>query len=239
MEENTHIKEAYNYLKYKKIVANMQELANKIGAQRTSVSAALNGNGEYLTPSFCKRFNQAFSGIFNEVWLLTGEGEMLKTEKPQEEIKEVSFEDAHKYPKGDLIPYFAETFTRGGLTDRQAPMNIEEHETSYIKAGSIFSRATSAIKHVGDSMIEYPSGCILFCRQVENPSLLVNGSSYVIETTEYRVTKKIHDKGNFIRAFSTNEQKFPDGSLIYEPFDIPKTDIVRIHQILGYAYLNI
>lgn len=239
MEENTHIKEAYNYLKYKKVVANMQELANKIGAQRTSVSAALNGNGEYLTPSFCKRFNQAFSGIFNEVWLLTGEGEMLKTEKPEQEIKEISFEDAHNYPKGVLIPYFADTYTRGGLTDRMPCTDITEKETSYINAGSLFAKATSALKHFGDSMIEYPSGCVLFCREVEHPSLLVNGLPYVIETKEYRVTKKIHDKGEFIRAFSTNEQKFPDGSLIYAPFDIPKSEIIRLHQILGYAYLCI
>lgn len=228
-----YINELASYLRANKI--KQVDIADKLGISKAQVNSLLKGRDK-----FGERMAQRWEDEFgvNKVWLMFGEGEMLKTETPQE-IKEVSFEDAHKYPKGDLIPYFAETFTRGGLTDRQAPMNIEEHETSYINAGSIFSRATSAIKHVGDSMIEYPSGCILFCRQVENPSLLVNGSSYVIETTEYRVTKKIHDKGNFIRAFSTNEQKFPDGSLIYEPFDIPKTDIVRLHQILGYAYLNI
>lgn len=175
----------------------------------------------------------------NRVWLLTGEGEMLKTEAPQENLKEISFEDAHKYPKGVLIPYFADTYTRGGLTDRMPPTDIIEKATSYINAGSLFAKATSALKHFGDSMIEYPSGCILFCREVEHPSLLVNGLPYVIETKEYRVTKKIHDKGEFIRAFSTNEQKFPDGSLIYAPFDIPKSEIIRLHQILGYAYLCI
>ena len=174
------------------------------------------------------------------LWLLTGEGEMLKTEKPgQESLKEISFEDAHKYPKGVLIPYFADTYTRGGLTDRMPSTDITEKETSYINAGSLFARATSALKHFGDSMIEYPSGCVLFCREVEHPSLLVNGLPYVIETKKYRVTKKIHDKGEFIRAFSTNEQKFPDGSLIYAPFDIPKSEIIRLHQILGYAYLCI
>ena len=220
------------FIKYKGLT--MKEFESLADLSTGYVTSMRKSFGEQKLSNVLKAFPE-----LNRDWLLYGEGEMLKPEKPQEEIKEVSFEDAHKYQKGDLIPYFAETFTRGGLTDRQAPMNIEEHETSYINAGSIFSRATSAIKHVGDSMIEYPSGCILFCRQVENPSLLVNGSSYVIETTEYRVTKKIHDKGNFIRAFSTNEKKFPDGSLIYEPFDIPKTEIIRMHQILGYAYIHI
>lgn len=78
MPKETYIKKAYKYLKTKRIVIDMQELADKIGAQRTNVSAALNGSELYLTPSFCKRFNQAFDEIFDENWLLTGEGSMLK-----------------------------------------------------------------------------------------------------------------------------------------------------------------
>lgn len=229
-----YINELASYLRANKI--KQVEIADKLGISKAQVNSLLKGRDK-----FGERMAQRWEDEFgvNKVWLMFGEGEMLKTEKPQQEIKEVPFEDAHKYPKGVLIPYFADTHTRGGLTDRQAPTDIEERVTSYIESGSLFANATSAIKHFGDSMVEYPSGCVLFCRKVENPSLLVNGSPYVIETTEYRVTKKIHDKGEFIRAFSTNEQKFPDGSLVYAPFDIPKTEIIRMHQILGYAYIHI
>lgn len=220
------------FIKYKGLT--MKEFESLADLSTGYVTSMRKSFGEQKLSNVLKAFPE-----LNRDWLLYGEGEMLKTEKPQEEIKEVPFEDAHKYPKGVLIPYFADTHTRGGLTDRQAPTDIEERVTSYIESGSLFANATSAIKHFGDSMVEYPSGCVLFCRKVENPSLLVNGAPYVIETTEYRVTKKIHDKGNFIRAFSTNEQKFPDGSLIYEPFDIPKNEIIRMHQILGYAYIHI
>lgn len=220
------------FIKYKGLT--MKEFESLADLSTGYVTSMRKSFGEQKLSNVLKAFPE-----LNRDWLLYGEGEMLKTEKPLQEIKEVPFEDAHKYPKGVLIPYFADTHTRGGLTDRQAPTDIEERVTSYIESGSLFANATSAIKHFGDSMVEYPSGCVLFCRKVENPSLLVNGSSYVIETTEYRVTKKIHDKGNFIRAFSTNEKKFPDGSLIYEPFDIPKNEIIRMHQILGYAYIHI
>lgn len=220
------------FIKYKGLT--MKEFESLADLSTGYVTSMRKSFGEQKLSNVLKAFPE-----LNRDWLLYGEGEMLKTEKPQQEIKEVPFEDAHKYPKGVLIPYFADTHTRGGLTDRQAPTDIEERVTSYIESGSLFANATSAIKHFGDSMVEYPSGCVLFCRKVENPSLLVNGSPYVIETTEYRVTKKIHDKGEFIRAFSTNEQKFPDGSLVYEPFDIPKTEIIRMHQILGYAYIHI
>lgn len=223
---------ALYFIKYKGLT--MKEFESLADLSTGYVTSMRKSFGEQKLNNVLKAFPE-----LNRDWLLYGEGEMLKTEKPQQEIKEVPFEDAHKYPKGVLIPYFADTHTRGGLTDRQAPTDIEERVTSYIESGSLFANATSAIKHFGDSMVEYPSGCVLFCRKVENPSLLVNGSPYVIETTEYRVTKKIHDKGEYIRAFSTNDQKFPDGSLVYEPFDIPKTEIIRMHQILGYAYIHI
>ena len=229
-----YIDELASYLRINKI--KQVEIADKLGISKAQVNSLLKGRDK-----FGERMAQRWEdelGI-NKVWLMLGEGEMLKTESPQESLKEISFEDADKYPKGVLIPYFADTYTRGGLTDRMPSTDITEKETSYINAGSLFAKATSALKHFGDSMVEYPSGCVLFCREVEHPSLLVNGLPYVIETKEYRVTKKIHDKGEFIRAFSTNEQKFPDGSLIYAPFDIPKSEIIRLHQILGYAYLCI
>ena len=229
-------------------VLELKEYLSQQGVKQTEIAKRLDSTKQRVNNLLAGRspfgFTEArkWEEVFNisALWLLTGEGEMLKTEKPgQESLKEISFEDADKYPKGVLIPYFADTYTRGGLTDRMPPTDIIEKETSYINAGSLFAKATSALKHFGDSMIEYPSGCVLFCREVEHPSLLVNGLPYVIETKEYRVTKKIHDKGEFIRAFSTNENTFPDGSLIYAPFDIPKSEIIRLHQILGYAYLCI
>lgn len=171
----------------------------------------------------------------NKVWLLTGEGEMLKTNTQDDQIKEIPLEEAHNYPEGSLIPYFGETQTKGGLDNYQIPTDIVEYPTSMIKAGDIFIKATSAIKHIGESMAEYPSGCVLFCRQVEDMSLLVNGSIYVIETSEYRVTKKIHNLKDAIRAYSTNTETYPDGALVYAPFDIPKSKIMRMHKVLGYS----
>lgn len=171
----------------------------------------------------------------NKVWLLTGEGEMLKTDTQDDQIKEIPLEEAHNYPDGSLIPYFGETQTKGGLDNYQIPTDIVEYPTSMIKAGDIFIKATSAIKHIGESMAEYPSGCVLFCRQVEDMSLLVNGSIYVIETSEYRVTKKIHNLKDAIRAYSTNTETYPDGALVYAPFDIPKSKIMRMHKVLGYS----
>lgn len=56
------------------------DMADKMKANYNSVNYAYNGRERYLTDLFLKRFNSAFEGIFNENWLLAGEGSMLKNE---------------------------------------------------------------------------------------------------------------------------------------------------------------
>ena len=166
MKESTHIKEAYNYLKYKKIVANMQELANKIGAQRTSVSAALNGNEEYLTPSFCKRFNQAFSGIFNEVWLLTGEGEMLKDCKESDNASFVA-----PYLKDELIylPLFSVPALASFADNLSQPSGILETYPVYVAKGESYTKERHiVIEAKGESMSPtIQNKAMILCEKVE------------------------------------------------------------------------
>ena len=209
-----------------------KDIANKLGVSTAYINSLFKGKR-----AFGKEQAEIWSNHFglSPAWLLTGEGEMLKTNVQDDQIKEIPLEEAHNYPEGSLIPYFGETQTKGGLDNYQIPTDIIEYPTSMIKAGDIFIKATSAIKHIGESMIEYPSGCVLFCRQVEDMSLLVNGSIYVIETSEYRVTKKIHNLKDAIRAYSTNTETYPDGALVYAPFDIPKSKIMRMHKVLGYS----
>lgn len=148
-------------------------------------------------------------------WLLTGEGEM--------------FEDT----KGNRIPLYDDAATIGGYNDVVANVDEASRMAQYVDAGDWFPAATSAIYHYGDSMVEYPSGCILALKRVDNPKLLVNGEHYVIETSEFRVTKQIMDKGDYIMAYSTNKETYPDGELIYAPFAIPKEDIRHMDLVLG------
>lgn len=148
-------------------------------------------------------------------WLLTGEGEM--------------FEDT----KGKRIPLYDDAATIGGHNDIVANVDDASRIAQYIDAGDWFPAATSAIYHYGESMVEYPSGCILVLKRVDNPRLLVNGEHYVIETSEFRVTKRIMDKGDYIMAYSTNKETYPDGELIYAPFAIPKNEIRHMDLVLG------
>lgn len=147
----------------------------------------------------------------NKVWLLTGEGDMIAKKK---------------------IPLYDDP-TIGGVNELAANVEDSARPTEWIDAGDWFPAATSAIHHYGDSMTEYPSGCILALKRVNDPSLLINGENYVIETDEFRVTKQIQDDGDCITAYSTNRETYPDGRLIHAPFQIPKDRIRHLDLVLG------
>lgn len=143
-----------------------------------------------------------------------------------------------KNPEGNVvrqkkIPLYDDTQTIGGLNGVVANVDDQARVSEWIDAGDWFPAATSAIYHYGDSMVEYPSGSVLVLKRVNDPRLLINGEHYVIETSEFRVTKRILVKEDKIVAYSTNMETYPGGELIYAPFEIPKEEIRHIDLVLG------
>ena len=130
------------------------------------------------------------------------------------------------------IPLY-DTPTIGGVNEMAAPVDEAAAPSEWIDAGDWFPTATSAIHHYGESMIEYPSGCILVLKRVNDPRLLINGEVYVVETSEYRITKQLQDDGDFIVAYSTNQETYPDGRQIHSPIRIPKEAIRHLDLVLG------
>lgn len=168
----------------------------------------------------------------NTDWLITGRGSMLKNEP-------LTLADEQEMRKGEilptkkkLIPFYDDVSTIGGLNDHVA--NTDSNSpTEWIDAGDWFPEATAAIRHYGDSMVEYPSGSILALKRVNNPQLIMNGRNYVVETSEYRVTKQLQDDGDHFMAYSTNRDTYPDGRQIHAPFSVPKGEIRYIYLVLG------
>ncbi len=161
----------------------------------------------------------------NPEWLLTGQGEMLKVDKLE----------AKEEPK-NLIPFYDDVVTIGGNNNAIADTSGVSTPSDYIDAGDWFSGVTAAIRHYGDSMSEYPNGCILALRQLHDSNSIVWGRNYVVETSEIRVTKRLQTcKGDdeCVMAYSTNTETYPDGQLVHEPFKIRKEDIRRVFMVLG------
>lgn len=136
-------------------------------------------------------------------------------------------------PEKKKIPLYDDAVTIGGVNEQTAVVDDSARPTEWIDAGDWFPTATSAIHHYGDSMIEYPSGCVLVLKRVNDPKLLINGENYVIETDEYRITKQIQDDGDTITAYSTNMETYPDGRQIHSPIRIPKESIRHLDLVLG------
>lgn len=196
---------------------NAKSFSEKIGLGRPqAIYDILNDKTKSITENLSIKIISVFPEI-NKVWLLTGEGDMLRE---MEERKR--------------IPLY-EVSTVGGYKDIVANPDTSPHDVlEWIDAGDWFPEATAAIHHYGDSMVEYPSGCILALRLVEDWNLIVNGRNYVIETDEFRITKQLqYDGGEYILAYSSNRDTYPDGRIIHAPIRIALSSIRRIYLVLG------
>ena len=177
-------------------------------------------------------------------WLLTGEGDMLKPRV--EDIKNMTKEEQIKalkqiasgefFKKPNIVPFYENVATIGG-TQLSADLSPVTAPTAYIDLGSMFPSANAAIRHFGESMREYPNGCILAIKKLNHLKSIIWGQNYVVETDEIRVTKKLQtckDNKNCIMAYSTNPSTHPDGTPIHEPFPIAKEDIRNLFQVVGH-----
>ena len=224
MSKIQRVKKVVKWLIYQDFADNDKELAELLGYTKSSFSQIINEKVP-LSEKFIDNISLLDQNI-NKVWILTGEGEMLKNDSTLNEPKE-------KYST-NMIPIYEDVETIGG-TSMVANMSSNNAVNEWIDAGDWFNGATAAIRHYGDSMLEYPSGCILVLREVLDRSLIIWGRNYCIETTEFRITKKIYDDGDIITAFSTNEDTYKNGRLINPPLPVSKKSITKIYQVLGYV----
>lgn len=165
-------------------------------------------------------------------WLLTGKGLMLKSRVP------VVAEPGSTYSKqlpNHLIPLYDGVVTAG--MQESAMLESTSEPAEMIDAGDWFRDATAAMRVHGDSMHpEYRSGSIAALREVINKRLVVYGQDYLIETSEYRVIKRLQrsDQSESWLACSVNEERYvSSGRLIHEAFDVHIDDVLRLYQVLG------
>jgi hypothetical protein len=186
---------------------------------------------KHIYPEMQKKISDAFPDI-NIDWLNNGNGAMLN-----QEPRDVKFYEPEDAPRNKrLIPIYGDAVTAGGSGDL-IPGSVGGGVDEWIDSGDWFKGITGAIRHYGESMVEYPKGCILALKKVQDRRLIVPGKDYVIETTENRVTKKVQlgSDGTYIRLHSTNNETYPDGTLIHQPYNVLVDDIERMFEVLGYV----
>jgi hypothetical protein len=175
----------------------------------------------------------------NPHWLLTGKGPMLLSDAVEDEPLQVLSEPLPIYGN-KKIPLFESVVVAG----TNAIANDSLH-SEMVHPGDFFSDANAVIKIYGDSMEpRYPSGSYVPVKRIENKDLLIYGQDYVIQTSEYRVLKRVQKSSleNNILACSINQEMWQhgelSGKLIHEPFDINKDEILSIFAVLGCITKN-
>lgn len=71
------LNEVYRHLYAQEEIETQEDFAAALKMQRSSVSAAINGNVKYLTKNLFQKICATYQGVFNLDYLLTGEGSLL------------------------------------------------------------------------------------------------------------------------------------------------------------------
>ena len=91
IERQKRLIEVYEHLRKHYGIHTKTGFAESLHYGRTSMSAAMNGDEKYLTDSLFKNICEAYRGVFDLNYLLTGEGQLLTIE---EEVKSEDIEKA-------------------------------------------------------------------------------------------------------------------------------------------------
>lgn len=161
--------------------------------------------------------------MLNPVWLMTGEGDMLREEGMS--VDEVEAKTALEEGKIPLIP--ASAFA--GNVQGFAPDSLSLRDCDFIV--SPVRGAEFAIPITGESMEpDYPDGSIVYIKHINVDAFIPWGNTMVLDTENGAFIKRIFpdiEDDEYIWAKSIN----PD----YPPIHMPKASIFRIFRVMGMS----
>ena len=202
---------AFNHLRSNGLAYTQQDIANKMNVDKGNVSRVFNGDTRYLTKNFLLRFNNTYNNIFNNDWLLYGEGEMLKASSEEERT------DGKEIP---LLPINAIGGSLGEFSTAVMP-----HECEMLLAP--IKGADMAITIAGDSMFpQYPSGSVVLIKKINEKAFIEWGNVYVLDTVNGTIIKRVQpgEDESHIICESIND--------FYKPYKVKLSDIMGFYRVL-------
>ena len=183
-ERVSPLREAYEFLRSIGIARTQTDVAVKTGYNKSAVSHALHGTEGYVTSRFVASFNDAFGGLFNEAYLLRGEGALLSDTESSASERELS--EAYEEAPSTLgsrtllhLPVIPTTLKagigRGILYERDDTQDLEDVYAAYASMPVFLDREASHRYQLfcvrDDSMMDGTRhslciGDILLCREV-------------------------------------------------------------------------
>lgn len=219
-QEKSQIKRNISLYLYKKGVSDY-EFYKKSGITRGILSQP-NGISEDNISRFL-----AYAPDVNIVWLLTGEGDMLKTEHTKDVMTPVAHQTEN--PK-DGIPLIPLSAMAGALTGEQSVLEYE-CERYVVPA---FSGADFLMPVKGNSMMPtYISGDIVACQRVPMSGLFFQWNKpYVLDTAQGAIIKRIKPGSDKQHVLIVSDNKE------YDPFELPYEDIYAVALVIGIIRLE-
>ncbi len=126
MNRSSILNEAYEWLRYKKLVSSKKEFAEHIGIDKTNLSSAFNGMEKYLTDNLFIKISEAFPQL-NKNWLLTGKGNVQKAQSVSTDFENTN-QQSEDMNANDFLKALAEeqSLTREALAQNARLIGIIE-----------------------------------------------------------------------------------------------------------------
>ena len=150
------LKEVYEYVRKRFPIHTQYDFAERLKYNRAYISSAMHGNEKNLTDKLFTNICEAFPGVFNLDYLLTGEGQLLTIE---EEVKSEDIEKTYNPQQPAMPDYVQKLFdeavrmsTRNELLERQCEKLIGELRDSKDKNETFLSELRKS-KEFNDSLV--------------------------------------------------------------------------------------
>lgn len=211
-------------IEYLKVTAN--NFSKHLGYERAqTVYDILSGKSAPSYDFFNRFANSEYSAIISAEWLLSGNGEMLKSKPSYLKEKDIVKEERAQYNSNNLPLVEVEAVAGFGNAD----FSIQTSDIIERYTIPEFSKATFLIRVRGDSMSpHYNSGDMVACLILRESQFIQWNEVHVIATVEQGILIKRLKPGKDDRtllAISDNQE--------YPPFEIPRNEIKGIALVLG------
>lgn len=195
-----------------------------------------NGTVRHITDALSANLKEKISANFPQLsmnWLLTGEGEMLRSSKAAPSQPDVNERPVLKeVTKGGLplIPIDAVAGFNGWDECGVSEMDCTHYDVPDFAA----AHADFLIRVSGSSMYpKYSSGDILACRKIDEITFLQWGKVYVIDSRQGAMVKRLFPiEGDSAMLLCKSDN--PN----YPPFELPKEEIRSLSIVVGAIRLE-
>ena len=177
MKKQNLLQEAFEYLRFRKIVKSQKEFAKLIGTSENSLSRALKGDEAYLTPNLIAKVESVYK--------------YYDTTPTKEEFEQETL---------PILPTDARAGTLAEFSESVEAFNCES-------IVSPIRGADFAMQVTGDSMSpEYPSGSVIICKKINEKAFIEWGKVFVLDTDNGAVIKSVRktENDNEVECVSLN-----------------------------------